>query len=176
MKSTIVSLAALLAPMAVLAQSTTTEAYSSTTTCAADYIVETCLTSTEANQAACGNQDYSCQCAAYQAIVTCFNNCPGDARQSTYQGLVTQYCALASQYSSTNTVAATSTASVSGSESTAAAAAATTATTSGSDSSSSSTATSSSASSSSSANSGAHLAKGAGGVLAAVAGVAAALL
>lgn len=104
-------------------------------------------------------------------ISSCFNNCPGDSRQSTYEGLVTQYCALASQYSSTNTVAATSTASGS-TDSTAAAAT----TTSASGSSGSSTATSSSASSSSSANSGTHLAKGAGGVLAAVAGVAAALL
>lgn len=70
MKATIFSLAALVAPVAVLAQDTTTTAAASSSTCAADYIVETCLTSTEANQEACGTQDYSCQCAAYQAIVT----------------------------------------------------------------------------------------------------------
>lgn len=71
MKSTIFSLAVLLAPAAVLAQaSETTTAADSSSTCQADYIVETCLTTTEATQADCGQQDYSCQCAAYQAIVT----------------------------------------------------------------------------------------------------------
>lgn len=70
MKSTIFSLAFLLAPAAVLAQTETTTADSSSSTCQADYIVETCLSTTEATQADCGQQDYSCQCAAYQAIVT----------------------------------------------------------------------------------------------------------
>lgn len=71
MKSTIFSLAFLLAPAAVLAQTTeTTTAASSSSTCDADYIVEACLTSTESVQEDCGQQDYSCQCNAYQAIVT----------------------------------------------------------------------------------------------------------
>lgn len=70
MKSTILSLAVLLAPAAVLAQSETTTATSSSSTCEADYIVETCLTTTQSNQENCGQQDYSCQCAAYEAIVT----------------------------------------------------------------------------------------------------------
>lgn len=70
MKSTIISLAVLLAPAAVLAQSETTTATGSSSTCQADYIVETCLTTTQSTQQDCGQQDYSCQCAAYQAIVT----------------------------------------------------------------------------------------------------------
>lgn len=70
MKATLFSLAALVAPAVVLAADATTTASSSTSTCDADYIVESCLTSTEAVQEACGEQDYSCQCAAYEAIVT----------------------------------------------------------------------------------------------------------
>lgn len=67
---TFVTLVAFLAPAAVLAQTATTTATSSSSTCEADYIVEDCLTSTQARQADCGSQDYSCQCAAYQAIAT----------------------------------------------------------------------------------------------------------
>lgn len=70
MKATIFSLAALLAPAVVLAQDATTAAASSSSTCGADYIVESCLTSTTATQQDCGQQDYSCQCAAYEAIAT----------------------------------------------------------------------------------------------------------
>lgn len=70
MKATVFSLAALFAPVVVLAQDTTTTAPASGSTCAADYIVESCLTSTGATQEACGQQDYSCQCAAYQAMET----------------------------------------------------------------------------------------------------------
>lgn len=70
MKAAIFSLAAMLAPAVVLAQTATTTATSSSSTCGADYIVESCLTSTTETQQACGQQDYSCQCAAYQAIAT----------------------------------------------------------------------------------------------------------
>ncbi|KAH8785331.1 hypothetical protein F5883DRAFT_534759 [Diaporthe sp. PMI_573] len=167
-----VTLVAFLAPAAIMAQTATTTATGSSSSCQADFIVEDCLTSTQARQAECGTQDYTCQCAAYQAIATCYNNCPNDPRASTAQGQVTQFCALASQYASTNTPSATGSAAQTSSTGSA------TATATGSDSESSSTATSSSSSSSSSssANSAANLAISAGGLLAAVAGVMGALL
>ncbi|KAK7722600.1 hypothetical protein SLS64_001137 [Diaporthe eres] len=170
---TFVTLVAFLAPAAVLAQTATTTATSSSSTCEADYIVEDCLTSTQARQADCGSQDYTCQCAAYQAIATCYNNCPNDPRASSAQGQVTQFCALASQYASTNTASATGSAARTSSTGSATATA-----TDDSESSSTGTATSSSSSSSSSssANSAADLAISAGGLLAAVAGVMGALL
>lgn len=68
MKAAIFSLSFLLATFAKA--DTTVSAAASTSTCAADYIVETCLSSEEAIQEACGQQDYTCQCAAYQSIVT----------------------------------------------------------------------------------------------------------
>ncbi|KAG6359129.1 hypothetical protein INS49_012649 [Diaporthe citri] len=169
---TFVTLVALLAPAAVVAQTATTTATSSSSTCEADYIVEDCLTSTQARQAECGSQDYTCQCAAYEAIATCYNNCPNDPRASTAQGQVTQFCALASQYASTNTASATGSAARTSSTGSATA----TATDSESSSTGTSTSSSSSSSSSSSANSAADLAISAGGLLAAVAGVMGALL
>lgn len=106
-------------------------------------------------------------------ITSCYNNCPNDPRASTAQGQVTQFCALASQYASTNTASATGSAARTSSTGSATATATD-------DSESSSTATStgssSSSSSSSSANSAANLAISAGGLLAAVAGVMGALL
>lgn len=171
---TFVALVAFLAPAAIMAQTPTTTATGSSSTCEADYIVEDCLGSTQARQAECGNQDYSCQCAAYEAIATCYNNCPNDPRASTAQGQVTQFCALASQYASTNTVSATGSAAGTASTGTS------TATATDSDSSSTAVFTgpagSSSTSESSSANSATNLAISAGGLLAAVAGVMGALL
>ena len=102
-------------------------------------------------------------------ITSCYNNCPNDPRASTAQGQVTQFCALASQYASTNTASATGSAAKTSSTATA---------TSTDDSSATSIAArpSSSGDSSSSANSAADLVMGAGGLLAAVAGVMGALL
>lgn len=65
-----VTLVAFLAPAAIMAQTATTTATGSSSSCQADFIVEDCLTSTQARQAECGTQDYTCQCAAYQAIAT----------------------------------------------------------------------------------------------------------
>lgn len=67
---TFVTLVAFLAPAAIMAQTATTTASGSSSTCEADYIVEDCLNSTQARQAECGSQDYTCQCAAYEAIAT----------------------------------------------------------------------------------------------------------
>ena len=56
---------------AVTAQTTTAASSSSTgSACAADYIVEACLGSTQAKFDSCGDNDWDCKCASYQAIVT----------------------------------------------------------------------------------------------------------
>lgn len=67
---TFVALVAFLAPAAIMAQTPTTTATGSSSTCEADYIVEDCLGSTEARAGECDSQDYSCLCAAYQAVAT----------------------------------------------------------------------------------------------------------
>ncbi|KAK4194570.1 hypothetical protein QBC40DRAFT_259861 [Triangularia verruculosa] len=83
-------------PVAVLVS----VAMAQTTACAADYIVESCLGSEKAKLAACVSGDYGCQCAAWQAILTCYNNCPNDSRLHTDVGQKDIFCGYASQFPS----------------------------------------------------------------------------
>jgi hypothetical protein len=56
---------------AVTAQTTSAAGASSTgSACAADYIVEACLGTTQAKFEACGDNDWNCKCAGQQAIAT----------------------------------------------------------------------------------------------------------
>ncbi|TDZ39786.1 hypothetical protein C8035_v002210 [Colletotrichum spinosum] len=147
-----------------------------TSECAAAVILETCLESENAKVAACKSVDYDCLCAAYQAVATCYNNCPNDVRASPAQGQVTTFCTQASLYGS---AAARKTASVASASASAAVASnsatATAATASASDDAASSTASASSATSTPNLGVG-QLARNTGGVLLAVAGVVAAVL
>ncbi|KAK2755141.1 hypothetical protein CKAH01_01033 [Colletotrichum kahawae] len=141
------------------------------TKCAAENIVETCLSSENAKVAACSPTDYDCQCAAYQAVATCYNNCPNDARASPAQNQVTIFCQQASLYGS---AAQRKTASVASGSATAAVASnsATATPTTG-----SSASAIASVSATSTPNLGVgQLARNTGGVLLAVAGVVAAVL
>ncbi|OIW29165.1 hypothetical protein CONLIGDRAFT_409077 [Coniochaeta ligniaria NRRL 30616] len=140
------------------------------TACAADYIVEACLGTANGQLADCNNNDYGCQCAAYTNMLTCFNNCPNDTRIPTYQAQKTTYCGLASQYSSSTSSA------FSAPETTTTSAATTTTDATATDATSTSTTSTGSAASASKTNSAADLALNAGGILAAVAGVVAAVL
>lgn len=56
-----------LLPVALLASTAVAQ---TTSACAADYIVESCLTSQTDILNSCTNGDYECQCAAWQAIIT----------------------------------------------------------------------------------------------------------
>ncbi|KAM3522371.1 hypothetical protein NHJ13051_005683 [Beauveria bassiana] len=71
-------------------------------TCEAEYIVTRCLQTendkgSSANPlfykvTACNQTDFNCLCASYQAIATCYNNCPNDARAPSARAQVTAYC------------------------------------------------------------------------------------
>ncbi|KAI6784456.1 uncharacterized protein J7T54_006501 [Emericellopsis cladophorae] len=77
--------------LGVAAQSTSKAV--STDGCLADYILERCL-ETEAPKAEnCASTDLECLCYAYQAIATCYNNCPDDTRAAPAMNQVTAYCA-----------------------------------------------------------------------------------
>ncbi|AEO64528.1 uncharacterized protein THITE_2110760 [Thermothielavioides terrestris NRRL 8126] len=157
---------AFLFPLAVLASSAAAQTSSA---CAADYIVEACLTSEKAKLAACQNTDYVCQCNEYQNMITCFNNCPNDPREKDVAGQRDIFCGYASQFASTTTPAAAKTS------------ASTPAQTTGADQNASPTAAGGSTSTSSAGgpantNSAADLVINAGSVLAAVAGAVAVVL
>ncbi|KAL2144548.1 hypothetical protein VTI28DRAFT_8961 [Corynascus sepedonium] len=167
-----------LLPLAVLASSAVAQSTTaSVNACDADYIVERCLTTETAKLDACGGQDFNCRCAAWEAILTCYNNCPNDPRQYTDAGQREIFCGYASQYQSTTAATATTQSSASRTASTNAQAtddaednADPTDTA---DESATSTSTGSSAANT---NSGAELVLNAGSVLGAVAGVIAVVL
>ncbi|KAJ4422503.1 hypothetical protein N0V82_002837 [Gnomoniopsis sp. IMI 355080] len=141
--------------------STTISATYHNPTCEADYIVDHCLSLTTINQEDCATGDFACQCTSYQAIDTCFDNCPGDPRQHVYAGMIAQYCALAGLPTTNIGLAPSTTASTTTGRPRAG---------------TKTTSTSGESTASPTANTGANLAKGAGAVMAAVAGFAAAVL
>ncbi|KAL2198187.1 hypothetical protein P885DRAFT_59820 [Corynascus similis CBS 632.67] len=168
-----------LLPLAVLASSAVAQSTTaSVNACDADYIVERCLTTETAKLDACGGQDFNCRCAAWEAILTCYNNCPNDPRQHTDAGQREIFCGYASQYQST-TAATTTTTQSSASRTASTNAQATddaednAEPTDTADESATSTSTGSSAANT---NSGAELVLNAGSVLGAVAGVIAVVL
>ncbi|KAK1654446.1 hypothetical protein BDP81DRAFT_415748 [Colletotrichum phormii] len=147
--------------------------------CDAAPIVEACLTSENAKVKDCNSTDYDCLCAAYQAVATCYNNCPKDSRASPAQNQVTIFCQQASLNGSAAMRKTQSVVSATGSATgaVASASASATAATGTSASGSSASSTASASSSSSTANMGVgQLARNTGGVLLAVAGVVAAVL
>ncbi|KAI1098615.1 hypothetical protein F4804DRAFT_338045 [Jackrogersella minutella] len=83
--------------------STSTSTSTSTTGCAAQNILDTCLDTTESYVPLCETTDYDCLCDKYVAVMTCFNNCPNDPRQPSYQQQKDQYCTNASLYSTAST-------------------------------------------------------------------------
>ncbi|KAK6217546.1 hypothetical protein QIS74_07660 [Colletotrichum tabaci] len=146
--------------------------------CDAANIVTACLDSETDKVTACNPTDYDCQCAAYQAVATCYNNCPNDARAVPAQQQVTIYCQQASIHGSAAQRKTQTVASATGSATNAAAsnsASPTAATRTAADEAASTAASSSTATSTPNMGVG-QLARNTGGVLLAVAGVVAAVL
>ncbi|KAL3960854.1 hypothetical protein ACCO45_005971 [Purpureocillium lilacinum] len=80
--------------------------------CLADYIVTNCLASETKKAEGCAAADWDCMCAAYEAIATCYNNCPNDPRAGPARQQVSTYCANASLYGSKAMASKTATGSV----------------------------------------------------------------
>ncbi|KAM0519474.1 hypothetical protein ACHAPE_003648 [Trichoderma viride] len=95
----------LLTAAGVSAASSATSPDAPGSSCLAEYILEDCLKSTTANANNCNATDYTCLCAAYQAIFTCYNNCPSDIRAPSVQNQVDSYCRTASLLATTTTAA-----------------------------------------------------------------------
>ncbi|KAF4624375.1 hypothetical protein G7Y89_g13794 [Cudoniella acicularis] len=174
---------ALLASVAVAATTTTSFSISapavpSSTSCAAQDILETCLSTGMGYVNACALADYGCLCEKWNDILTCYLQCPNDPTYASALATKNAECnANAENPSSTVTPISKSVAPLSTSTSPAGANAG--ATTSGGAvrASSDATGTATAAGSSTTAKSGAEgLALGAGSVLMGLAGVAAVVL
>jgi len=77
---------------------------SSPSNCAAQDILDACLTSTKAILASCAANDYGCLCDQYTNVLTCYNNCPDDPGRFGIQQEVTQNCAANKAYGTTSTI------------------------------------------------------------------------
>ncbi|KAK2681284.1 hypothetical protein RAB80_003077 [Fusarium oxysporum f. sp. vasinfectum] len=136
--------------------------------CEAEYIVKRCLETENAKVQDCKSNDWDCLCASYEAVATCFNNCPDDPRASSAQSQVQVNCQQASLYGTATkaTKTSSSTATADASDATATGSGAPDATSSATE----------SAASAENTNNAADKARNTAGVLLAVAGVVAAIL
>ncbi|KAF4591810.1 CFEM domain-containing protein [Ophiocordyceps camponoti-floridani] len=66
--------------------------------CDADYIVQACLKSENAKVQMCPGADWDCLCAAYNAVATCYNNCPDNASAPSARQAASSNCQQASLY------------------------------------------------------------------------------
>lgn len=160
-----VSMSIALLAAAVSAQTTSS---SGSTACAALNILEACLQTTQGYLSLCATNDWSCYCDKYTAIMTCFDNCPNDSRASGFSNQKIQYCVAASQYASTTTAKSTTGTGTTAAATTSADATKTEGT--------AASATTSGSEAESTKNSAADIVLNAGSLLAAVAGVVAAVL
>ncbi|KAH7223550.1 hypothetical protein BKA60DRAFT_265067 [Fusarium oxysporum] len=141
---------------------------SASSECEAEYIVKRCLETENAKVQDCKSNDWDCLCASYEAVATCFNNCPDDPRASSAQSQVQVNCQQASLYGTATkaTKTSSSTATADASDATATGSGAPDATSSATE----------SAASAENTNNAADKARNTAGVLLAVAGVVAAIL
>ncbi|KAH7204062.1 hypothetical protein ACKRZS_011970 [Fusarium odoratissimum] len=155
---------------AASAQSSTDSgaAPSASSECEAEYIVKRCLETENAKVQDCKSNDWDCLCASYEAVATCFNNCPDDPRASSAQSQVQVNCQQASLYGTATKATKTS--------SSTATADASDATATGSDAPDATSSATESAASAENTNNAADKARNTAGVLLAVAGVVAAIL
>jgi hypothetical protein len=54
--------------------------------------VNTCISTTQVQIDDCDTQDYECLCHAWEAQLTCWNNCPDSNLNSGAASSVTSYC------------------------------------------------------------------------------------
>ncbi|KAF5018542.1 hypothetical protein F66182_9476 [Fusarium sp. NRRL 66182] len=138
--------------------------------CDAEYILDRCLETENAKVEDCEANDWDCLCASYEAVATCFNNCPDDTRASSAQSNVQLNCQNASLYGTSTKATATGSATSTADSSDA------TATATESDADEESGTATQTAASASNTNNAADKARNTAGVLLAVAGVVAAIL
>ncbi|KAJ4378220.1 hypothetical protein N0V86_005920 [Didymella sp. IMI 355093] len=65
--------------------------------CAAQNIVDACVSGYQARIDACNKNgnDWICLCDVYTDVLTCYNNCPDSNERSPVQNQVTSYCTAA---------------------------------------------------------------------------------
>ncbi|KAI4823159.1 hypothetical protein E4T44_10143 [Aureobasidium sp. EXF-8845] len=80
--------------------STTSSVAAGTSVCAAQAVLNVCVSQQSALNSRCGGNDYDCLCAGYTALTVCYNNCPNDPNAFSASQNKVQYCQAASLYGS----------------------------------------------------------------------------
>ncbi|CAD6441340.1 80098020-1c09-4886-abde-787280242245 [Sclerotinia trifoliorum] len=109
------STAKALLPLSVLVSYTAAQTTAATTpvaptggsssACLGQNVLDACLSSTTAIAQACQSTDYSCLCTSWNAVLTCYNQCPNDAGYAGALSNKQTYCNNASIYTSTSSLA-----------------------------------------------------------------------
>ncbi|KAI0141678.1 hypothetical protein GGR57DRAFT_509046 [Xylariaceae sp. FL1272] len=110
MKTNVISFAAVAAFITAVSAGGESE---SSSACAAQGILDSCISTTQGYIALCGSQDWGCLCEKYTSQLTCFDNCPSDSRFYGCSQQKELYCMNASAYGSKTTSIAKPTESVS---------------------------------------------------------------
>ncbi|KEQ67211.1 uncharacterized protein M437DRAFT_37795 [Aureobasidium melanogenum CBS 110374] len=92
------SLAILAAAFGIAAaQTSTTSAAATTSSCAAQTVLDLCVSQQSARNSQCAANDYDCLCTGYSNLVVCYNQCPNDPNAFSASQYKVQYCQAASQ-------------------------------------------------------------------------------
>ncbi|KAJ2867214.1 hypothetical protein GGI22_001117 [Coemansia erecta] len=60
--------------------------------CAAQNILDNCLSQQKTVFSMCSYSDWACKCSAQKAVAGCFNNCPMDDAKSSYESQIIVFC------------------------------------------------------------------------------------
>ncbi|KAJ1989233.1 hypothetical protein GGI25_005030 [Coemansia spiralis] len=60
--------------------------------CAAQNILDNCLSVQGVVFSMCSYSDWACKCQAQKALAGCFNNCPSDDARAAHEGQITVFC------------------------------------------------------------------------------------
>ncbi|KAI9480928.1 MAG: hypothetical protein EXX96DRAFT_564739 [Benjaminiella poitrasii] len=67
--------------------------------CAAQNVLDTCLSNEDNYLKTCIDRDYSCLCKWHTAKLSCYDNCPQNLGRASQQGLKDTFCSIAQTYS-----------------------------------------------------------------------------
>ncbi|KEQ77484.1 hypothetical protein M436DRAFT_36229 [Aureobasidium namibiae CBS 147.97] len=83
--------------LATAQSSTTSSVAPGTSACAAQNVLDLCVSQQSAKNSQCGPNDYDCLCSGYTDLVVCYKQCPNDPNAFSASQYKVQYCQAASQ-------------------------------------------------------------------------------
>ncbi|GAB7356893.1 hypothetical protein MBLNU459_g7755t1, partial [Dothideomycetes sp. NU459] len=93
--SSLVVLAAATAGIALAQSTTTSSAAASGYSCAAQTVLDACVSQLQPYTTECTGNDWNCLCNSWTNLQTCYNNCPGDPKAYSVGQSKSTYCQAA---------------------------------------------------------------------------------